>query len=256
MPRRSGASLSTYGRKSRVAATISKARTFRQQAAMNRRIVVPRLDAAVRSYIMKKHETKQNIGQAANQQLYHKVDAGSSFVPIWTNLLATTVGAGSAYTRLGDKIHSIGLNFNLWLSNKADRPGVAYRIILVSAESGDLPAATACQDLFFPASGTVPSVLIGNVNTDKYKLHYDKIIQPFSGDYSMESGAATKEHARVHSFNVRTGKDLTYKIDSGTEPAGANWYALFVMAYDQYSSTGADNIASFAAQYTHKFKDI
>lgn len=240
----------------RAATYVRAARGKRAAYVSNRRgMDTFTLNNAVRKYIMKKYETKIYLLHDINQQLYHRTDGSTNYVPLISNLLQTSQGT-TQYTRVGDKIRSMDVDVKLWLSNKLDRPNVMYRIICVSAESADLPAATSIVDLFYPTGAGTPPFTVAKINVDKYRVHHDHTIQPFGGDYSIEASSAQKEHSRLYNFRVVTNKDIVYKADNGTVPSGNNFYSVFVLVYDAYGSLATDNIASCAYCFAHRFKDM
>lgn len=213
------------------------------------------LNQMVKKAIMRKFETKMHLIAYQNINLYHDSGtvAGGTAVAVDANLLRTNVGT-TQFTRIGDKVRSMSLEFRLWLSNKLDRPNVMYRVLVLSADNEDIPSGTQVTDLFFPHS--TGNKMVGQINTDKFRVHKDLIVQPFAGDYSLELNATNKEHSRLVKFNVSTNKDLVYKTDGSTVPSGRNNYALFVFPYDAWGTLNTDNIASFAVTITHRFKDV
>lgn len=248
MKKRARRSSGTAGR---VAAAVARNKAARFDYVRGTTLV----NQAVKKYILNKFEQKMSVRGIQNNQLWHNGGATGN-VAITTNLLQTTVGT-SQFHRIGDKIYSQGLDFRLWLSNKLDRPNVMYRIIVVSAEASDLPSATNISDLFFAVeSGSNFSCMTAFVNVDKYRVHKDMVIQPFGGDYSLEDVATLREHSRFVSFTVNTNKNISYKLDNGIVPVGANSYALFVFAYDAYGTTTVDDIATVAWMAKHRFKDV
>lgn len=213
------------------------------------------LNNAVKRIIGRYVETKSTIIQAEDVQLWHSCGI-TTLVP-WSqtvnNLLATSQGTNQT-TRVGDKIQSRYLHFRLWLSNKLDRPNVMYRILVVSGENNDFVFGTNIA-----RTGASSNIMLADVDTDKYRVHYDKILQPVVGYKASVSGGniwADKEESRFHEFRVNTSKMITYKTDNGTVPNGANTYVLYVIPYDAKGTQETDNIASYAYQIVHYFRDM
>lgn len=216
-----------------------------------KRIVSKSLVRAIENISLKKAETKTYCRTVENNQLYHNGGAASQYV--WVpNLLS--IGQGNSETaRDGDEIVAKGIRIALWLSNKSDRPNVMYRIIVVRCPP-DQATATSPANLF---RGEVGNKMIDRINTDKYSIVYHKYIQPFNGDYSLESGASFKEHSYMFKsyVNCKNAK-VKYSSDNGQVPKyQRDCYSLVVIAYDAYGTLTTDNIASFTYSTTMYFKD-
>lgn len=261
MPRRYGSNLKKSGRGAsgtagRIAAAVARNRARRFDLTRGATL----LNQVVKKHLMKKFETKYKFFSYENMNLYHNCTrvSNSPDVPIERGMLTTTVGT-TQFDRIGDEIHSLKLEFKLWLSNKLDRPNVMYRILVVSADDSDIPGApTATTGLWYSTSlgGSPGNRMIGKVNDDVFRVHKDILVQPYSGDYSSETGATLKEHSRLIQFTVTTNKRIKYKVDTGTVPQGPNNYALYVIPYDSYGTVQTDNIASLAYSIRHYYKDV
>lgn len=197
---------------------------------------------AIRSIALKNCETKHRFLTAENVQLYHNV------AYLNTNLLSCSQ-SNTQTSRVGDEVIGQYLNLKVWLSNKADRPNVMYRIIVYSSNLQD-------TSLYW-ASGSSGNYMLATVDTDKIKIIKQKIIKPLSGDYSLESGATGREHSNLVSFNIRLkNRKIKYQADSGSVPKWQGNYIHFaVIAYDAYGTVSTDNIASFGWQSCFYFKD-
>jgi len=191
--------------------------------------------------------------------------AGTTYEPpIWAvqhNMLSTTIGSADGQ-RIGNKLYAKNLNVRLWLSNKLDRPNVMYRIMVVRGNKnnmayGPYPMVTgsALQGLpyFWDADGSRKNNILRDVNRAKYHVVYEKLVQPFGGDYSLESSASNKEHSRLINFNIKLNKTITYDENDATYPEGDNVYSMIIIPYDAYGSQPLDNIAScsFRTNFTY-----
>lgn len=214
--------------------------------------------AAIR--VRMRQEQKLGFLYGENLQLYHNgtLYSGGNYYLAHNNLLATTVGT-TQYKRIGDSVYFQKVDMKVWLSNKLDRPNVMYRIVVIAGEENDMPDGTSIvspqpvSGVEYSASG--PSTMLVKWNRDKFKIIRDFYVQPFGGDYSLESGATNKEHSRLIEFSIPINKNIKYKADSGTVPEGANCYGFFITVYDAYGSVATNNIASFAWQATQYYKD-
>lgn len=196
-------------------------------------------------------ETKYFVLSGQDLQLQHNGGAGPSYNRI-TNLLGSSQGTAQE-NRVGDEVIAKGLSIRLWLSNKLDRPNVMYRIIVYSGPRDQ--AAIASPNNFFEAHTT--QKMLDMINTDKYKVIRSKIIQPFAGDYSLESGATNKEHSKLVKFYIPlNNRKVLYGNDNEDLPTdNKNCISVAIIAYDAYGSLTSDTIASFAYLTKFYFKD-
>lgn len=222
-------------------------RTFKRTAKKSNKSLV----SLIKRVTLKTSETKYGSSNAENQQLYHNGGTAATYNQL-QNLLATAQ-SGTQNGREGDRINAKGLSIHMWLSNKLDRPNVMYRIIIYTCPVDQY--TTASPSGFFQALHA--NKMIDYVNTDKYKIVYHKIIKPFSGDYSLESGATNKEHSTFLKIYIPLkNRAVTYNTDAGTIPNNQNNILCgAVIAYDAYGSLTTDNIASFSYVTKFYFKD-
>lgn len=215
----------------------------RRRPRMNSKLMLK----MARRAVLKTCETKYISAASENNQLFHNGGAVPTFV-WYSNMLATNVGTNQT-TRLGDEVYGVGLSIRLWLSKKLDRPNVTYRIMVVAGPPGDVTLASLFK-------GTSGNRMLDYVDTDKYSVVYHKILQPMSGDYSLESGATNKEHSRLLKIWIPTKGKIQYQVDGGAIPKyQSRNLNLVVLAYDTFGSLTTDNIASFAGAYRFYFKD-
>lgn len=205
----------------------------------------------IRNVSIRNAETKYAVAAATNSQLYHNGGENPTYVNV-TNMLATSQGT-SQTTRVGDCVFGRFLSIKLWLSNKLDRPNVMYRIMVVSMPA-DQYAAGAPTGYF---RGESANKIIDSLNTDRYKIVASKLIQPFGGDYSLESGATNREHSRYIKMAIPLkNRQIYYTTDGGNLPvAQRNILSLSIIAFDAHGSLLTDNIASFSYIAKFYFKD-
>lgn len=212
---------------------------------------VKSLTALIKKITLKTSETKFGSQNAENQQLYHNGGTAGTYNQI-QNMLQTAQ-SGTQNGREGDRINAKGISIHLWLSNKLDRPNVMYRIVVYTCPFDQYTVASPSG--FF--QGLHANKMIDYINTDKYKLIYTKTIQPFSGDYSLESGATNKEHSRqIKIYIPLKNRTITYGTDGGVIPNNQNSIlCMGIIAYDSFGSLTTDNIASFSYVTKFYFKD-
>jgi hypothetical protein len=98
--------------------------------------------------------------------------------------------------------------------------------------------------------------MLSLVNTDMYTVVSDRIINPKSGDYSLESGSLPREHSQLVTINVPVNKAITYSVPGGGTPAGVNCYNLMVIPYDAFGTFPQDNLCSVAHCTEFNFTDL
>lgn len=210
------------------------------------------LTSLVKKLVLGQAETKYVMASGENQQLYHNGGTGPTYCVI-TNLTSSSQGSGQNL-RVGDAVRGKGIAVRLWLSNKLDRPNVMYRIFVVAGEYTQTTNPTPAG-LF---QGSCANKILDFFNTDRYRVVYHKIINPMSGDYSLETGATNKEHSRFLKFYIPLrNKYIKYQTDGGSAPTSEKCvYSIGIIAYDAYGSVTTDNIASFAYTVKFYFKDL
>lgn len=205
----------------------------------------------IKNVSLKQCETKYTTGSGQNQQLYHNGGTSPQYLRIG-NLLATDQGSNQEQ-RIGDSVRAKGVAVYLWLSNKLDRPNVMYRIIIFSGPRDQVNVLS--PNNFF--EGHTTHKMLDMVNTDKYKIIRSKIIQPFAGDYSLESGATNKEHSRLVKFYIPLKNRLVkYGNDNEVVPTNnRDCLSVAIIAYDAFATAETDNIASYSHLTKFYYKD-
>lgn len=233
-----------YGRKSYTTAKRFKARRRPRRGILGR---------IIRRVALRSTETKYHERGGENQQLYHNGGSGPNFLQL-VNILNTSQG-DTATTRTGDEVFGVGIGFRLWLSNKADRPNVMYRIIVYTApvDSSGSPTVTDLMDT--TAGGG--NHMISYINTEKYRVVYNRIIQPFGTDYSLESGATLKEVSKMVKIWIPLkNRRIQYHRGGSVVPKDQrNYMHMAVIPYDAFGTLLSDNIATVAINCRFYFKD-
>lgn len=231
-----------FGKKSYSSRKRFKRRIYRK----SRRSLVK----TIRNVALRNTETKYTERGGENLQLYHNGGTGSSFGQLY-NLMSTFQG-DNVNQRAGNEVFAVGMSIKLWLSNKLDRPNVMYRIIIFTAPV--VPTISVTD--MFDTSGGGNNHMISYVNTEKYKVVYNRIVQPFSGDFSLESGSANKEHSRlVKIWLPFKNSRVPYHNASDQPKYDKHNLHLAIVAYDAYGTLEMDNIASFSINARFYFKD-
>ncbi len=164
-----------------------------------------------------------------NVQLYHNVGTSlGNVVNQFDNIPQGTAG----YQRLGNKIFIKDLEMILVLNNKADRPNVVYRVMVVAAPA--TASADTFTELFYG----------GNFSGCLYRPNsiclHDALIASNQGSLMT---APTKERAYTHRAMIPINKMVNYDPLSGKCATTLN---IYIAPYDAYATLTTDNIASVA----------
>ncbi len=183
--------------------------------------------------------------ETENVQLFHNK-------PLYiANLLATTQGVkdpnnlASNDARKGDSIRLTNANIKFWLSNKADRPNVMYRLIMFWY---DTPITLSDAYCFF----TQTNKMLDRPNNENISIVDQKYI--FSqNNYAVD--ANNHERSQLATLKGRwKGRRIQYD-EGGTSPKKRT-LGVCLVVYDAFGTLQTDNIASCAFNYNINFKDI
>lgn len=203
-----------------------------------------KLARAIKSIALKNCETKHASLYLENMAFYHNADS----TPI-TNVLQVTQG-NTQITRVGDEIYVKGVSFKFFFYNPADRPNTSFRIIFFTSPYKETDTAVKW------ASGTCPNRMLSVIDTDKIKIIHQKILKPMVGDYSLESGATTREHSRFYSYYLRVNRKVKFYTDAGNNPMKpTDFINVSIIAYDTYGTTSLDLIGRCSFNSVMYFKD-
>lgn len=175
---------------------------------------------------------------------------GTAFVQDF-NMLQTIQGTNQ-FTRVGDKVWGKGLKVKMWLSNKLDRSNVIYRIYAITMPVDSL---TANPSNLWSGSVTGNNFLLEIINTDKYKVLYQKVINCQTTS-KWTGGDVQRETSRYHSFYLKLNRMIGYSADNGQVPKyQRDIIGIGVVAYDASGTLLTDNIASYRLKSRFYFKD-
>jgi len=216
-----------------------------------RKRYMPRRNRRYLRSILRYTETKWSDLNTAHD-LLHNGGLANQFVPDF-NMCQTTVGTNQN-TRIGDKVWAKGLKVKMWISNKADRSNVIYRIFAITMPPDQLNNSPA--GLFSGAS--TGNRLLDFINTDRYKVIYHKIInvQTTSKWTTPIGETVTKETSRYHSFYLPMNRMISYTTDGGNVPKYQKDIIGFgYIAYDAFGTLLTDNLGSIRVKTRFYFKD-
>lgn len=232
----------------------SKRSGRRSASGLQRKSVLVR---TIKTVALSAVETKHSYRCVENVQLYHNT------AYLTSNIMYTQTGTGdsgfdaatSYATRLGDEILAKGVDFRFWLSNKHNRPNCQYRIIVFSYPSTTVPAVGDVFQNYNIGLGVDNNKMLAYINTDRIKVLKQLVLKSAGGDYSLETGADTREKSFYRQFYIDMGmKRIKYQTPTSGLPKFTD-IAVCILAYDAYGTLLTDNIASVAWSYKLYFKD-
>lgn len=199
---------------------------FRKKRFMQRNIA-----RIARSVVLRAAETKTKPHSWGKMELYHN---SLSMVTELNQLQGLPQQGNDDHSRNGDSILARGWKIRMLIGNKADRPNVTYRIVVVARTT---PSTPGYAHIFNNVSG---NGLLDNVDKDTNTILYQKWYKPNRGFVdSSETGA--REFTLPYKFWL--GRRKTYKFDSAGYLSNDSKVWLCVLAYDAYGTLTTDNIA-------------
>lgn len=200
-------------------------------------------------------ETKYTDNGEENLQLYHDVGRpcssqcfGACIGDLWSNIPIGTQFNG----RIGDQITPIGAKYRLWISNKATRPNVMYRILICSLKRtlNNVITTTTNVNPLYPASN---NGMICPVNMEKVtKVFYDRIFKINNGWGALTGNQF--ECSKCISIWLRPKRARIMRFDSFNQIMNNPVY-VYVIPYDAYGTLTTDNIASVSYTARLYYKD-
>lgn len=210
--------------------------------------------ALIKKTVLKQNETKNIYSDLGKVELYH--NAGS---PASGRINHITVGFDSSVNmpsqgvsdiqRIGDSIILRGIKVRLMLGHKKDRTNVQFKIVVIRCEASNYPNTIA--QMWDNQTG---NIMLDSLNTDRFKVVYNKNIKSFGDQYVFSDTAILREKTLFHKFYIPLNKTIKFTADGGKDYNGPKHY-LFVYAYDAYGTLITDNIAYFQAYSNLYYKD-
>jgi len=160
------------------------------------------------------------------------------------NELMSTVQGTSQSNRIGDSVHAVGVSVRLSItSNNLTYAAICpeFRVIVLQNYHGFNPK----NDNNIFKSGANPNKLLAMVDTDKFRVRYDKIIQ-----------GSTTSTVRFHKLFIKVNKKFKYQSDNGLVPADEScMLALYVIGVAQQGTAYNTEVAYVSYETTFYFRD-
>lgn len=215
-----------------------------------------RLVKMIKTVSLRQCETKFTERGGQNINLYHNGGSGPNFLQ-FDNMCRSDVGV-SEVGRIGDEVFGVGVALRIWLSNKHDRPNVMHRIIIYRTAARYPDASIGSTDVadLLDDSGAGGNHMTSFVNTQRYKVIKDFIVQPPKGDYSLESGATTRESAKMIKLWIPTRGRIKYDTSASQYPKSERYSIhMAIIPYSHFGALTSDNVSSCAINARFYFKD-
>lgn len=217
-----------------------------------------KLTKMMKTVSLKTAETKRSTFSEENVSLAHNM---TYYIP---NLLKTSQGLlnpsglNNADNRVGQELIARGMSFKLWISNKADRPNVMYRIIVFEYPTRYVEATSLNDGLFWQGAngqGSQMNRMIDHVAVNRVKILAErKIIPTREANYSSNNEQQREKSHLVEMYVPMNNKKILYNENEGTQPM-FNDVGLALVAYDAYGTALSDILATFANNIRFYFKD-
>lgn len=237
-----------------------KRRSYRKRGS-SKRFKYSRIARTVRRVVGGMAETKFIRLTSENLGLNHNVGLGGTAGPVvYGNLLRTDQGTNQNQ-RTGDSIFAKYLKLKIWISTKADRPNVMFRMMIISTPM-DQVNTTGPADFWRNYNG---NRILDYVNTDKYGIVWSKIVKITHGDTSFEIGIPPEGGSKLHEVSkyvniyVPLNRKISYQTDTSGTPTPSkqrDCLSLCIIPYDAFGTLTTDTIATYASCGLFCYKDF
>lgn len=233
----------------------SNARYARAKIVSTRRAPVARM---MKSVALKQCETKRSTFQQEDRQLAHNV---TDYVP---NFLRTSQGLQNPSgvqpegNRVGQEVIGRGVAFKFWISNKADRPNVMYKIFIFQYPTRYVENNPLQDTLFWQGGdgqGSTMNRMIDHAAVNRVKLLATRIIKPaHEANYSSNNEQQREKSHLVDIYVKLNNRKIMYNENDGTQPM-FNDIGFAIVAYDAFGTAMTDVLASYAYNARFYYKD-
>ena len=222
-------------------------RKRRAPASVGRRNLVK----LIKRTVLKKVEGKEKHVDMGKNEVYH--NCFYSGTPINTGLVwplnASTVmptQGVSENQRVGDQIYMSGYKIKMLIGQKADRPNINWRWLVVSVPKG---SGITYANWF---KALTSNILLDDVNSDFVKTHASGIWRP--NEAGLVGGLAD-EYTFTKKLWIPYKKLLKYGPGDGVNTHNDNDLYFVLMAYDAFGSLITDNIGYVQSSSTLYYRD-
>lgn len=203
-----------------------------------------------RQVVLSAAESKEKTTNHGKSELYHNSLSKVATINEANSTSMPMQGNGDTQ-RNGDRILARGFKVHCLCGQKADRPNVTWRVIVIAQQSGT--SALTYNQLFKNVSG---SGMLDEINDDKVTVLYHKYWKPLKS--SIVTANAGVENSQEFTFAKRffiPRKKLYKFAEDGSATHDDKILNLYMLPYDAFGTLLTDNI-SYAHVWTKFiFKD-
>lgn len=228
--------------------SVSRKRSSRASAPATRR---RRLVSLIKRTVLKKVETKEKFTDMGKTEIYH--NCFYSGTPINTGLVWPLNGSTVMPTqgvadnqRVGDEIDLTSFTIKLLIGQKADRPNINWRYLVLTVPKG---SSITYANWFVLTSG---NVLLDDPNRDFVKIHKQGFWRP--NEAGLVGGSAD-EYTFTKRIYIPYKKHLKFGPGSGAVTHNDDDLYFVLMGYDAFGSLITDNIGYVQASSTLFYRD-
>ena len=204
------------------------------------------LRKTIKAVVMKVAETKKVSRSFAKIEMFHNVFSNTQCYHL--NAAGNMPSGGSStFSRVGDRMNTIGWKIKLLIGQKGDRPNVNFRWICFSLPKG---TALSYANVF---ENVTNNILLDDPNRDTVRVLASGYMRPNQAgldNTGQDEYTFTKRlfipHKKLYKFGPADGANEHNQHDV--------YFTL--MCYDAFGSLPADNIAYFQGYTDLAFKDV
>jgi len=223
-----------YKRKYNAKKRTARKAPYKKRSTMNR----TKLVSLIKRTVLKRAEAKEKQVAFEKVEMYHNC-FHNGINPISTGLVIKvnsgvlpTQGVGDNQ-RVGDEIYLSGFKFKMLVGQKADRPNVTFRYLVLSVPKG---SSITYSDWF---KATIGNVLLDEPNKDFVKTLKTGLWRPNEAGLSA-TGA--REYTYPKELYIPYKKKLKFGPADAAITHNDDDLYLVIMAYDAFGTQVTDNI--------------
>lgn len=195
--------------------------------------------ALIKKTVLKKAEQKEKQVSFEKVEMFHNcfwnggTPSSTGLVIKMNSGVLPTQGVGDNQ-RVGDEIYLSGFKWKFLVGQKADRPNVTFRYLVMTVPKG---SSITYHDWF---KNVVGNVLLDEPNRDFVKVHASGIWRPNEAGLGNTGG---DEYTFTKQMWIPYKKKLKFGPADAAITHNDDDLYMVIMAYDAYGTLPTDNIA-------------
>lgn len=199
----------------------------------------------VKRLVLKQAELKKFYSKDSSAMYSHYGHANDALQSNLQNMLGVGVGTTNQ-TRIGQEVHGKNIEVDLLYQIKDGYPQQNVRVLVFREDAG----TAATPPGFMVAGSTLANInILGDVDTDKYKVVYDKIIK-----IDGQQKSAGTENCFSLRFKIPLNKKIVYR--DATKPDGKNTYSMMVIPYVSTEVAAGTLVGTATVSSKFNFQDL